>query len=125
MSEPIHSHRELKVWELGIEITTKIYAITNHFPASELYGLTSQLRRAAVSVPANIAEGHARKTTKDYMHFLAIALASLAEVDTHLEIAKRLNYVEPWNIDELNTELDRLGKMLQSLRRSLQAKLND
>src|SRR5689334_20011421 len=88
----INSFRDLKVWQLGMEIVEHAYHLTSAFPKDELYGLTSQLRRAAVSVPANIAEGHARAFTKEYQRHLSIAVGSLAEVETYLELCVRLQY---------------------------------
>ena len=90
MTQPIQNFRDLKVWQLGMELVERIYRLSNTFPPEERFGLTSQLRRAAASVPANIAEGHARRTTKDYLRFLSIAVGSLAEVETFIELAVRL-----------------------------------
>jgi len=87
------SFRELKVWQAAMELVEKIYQVTKEFPKEELYGLTSQVRRAAVSVPSNIAEGHTREHLKEYLHHISMAQASLAEVDTQLEIGKRLRYI--------------------------------
>src|SRR5262245_57592740 len=94
----IRNYRDLAVWQLGMDITVKVYETTKNFPADERFGLTSQLRRAIASVPANIAEGHARSSTKDYLRFVAIAIGSLAESATFIELAGRLNY---GNVDEL------------------------
>ena len=88
------SYRDLKVWQLGIEISLEVYRVTNNFPKHELYGLTSQLRRAAVSIPSNIAERQARKTPKEMARFLDIAKGSLAEIETQLIIASKLGYLD-------------------------------
>ena len=80
-------YRDLKVWELGVELAREVYRVTGDFPKDELYGLTNQLRRAAVSIPSNIAEGHARKTQKELSRYLNIAKGSLAELETQLIIA--------------------------------------
>ena len=89
----VKSHEDLTVWKMSIDFVTDIYRITKDFPREEIYGLTSQLRRAAVSIPSNIAEGAARHSTKEYIQFLYISLGSIAEVETKLIIAKKLNYI--------------------------------
>ena len=87
----IKSFRDLRVWQAGIELVLAVYELTSKFPRHEVYGLSSQMQRAAVSVPSNIAEGHTRESTKEYLQHLSIAQASLAELETQLEIAKQLN----------------------------------
>jgi four helix bundle protein len=116
-------YRELKVWQLGVEIAMEVYRITDSFPQREIYGLTSQLRRASVSIPSNIAEGHARTHTKDLMRFLEIARGSVAEVETQLIIAEKLSYIQNSVFKELLNMLDEESRMLAGLRRSLRAKL--
>lgn len=86
------THKDIDVWKLGVELVEKIYALTGKFPASEQYGIISQMRRAAVSLPANIAEGAARQTVKEYVQFLYIALGSLSELETLMIISTRLGY---------------------------------
>src|SRR5882724_6453793 len=86
-------YRELKVWQIGIRLTVRVYKVTAGFPSHELYGLTSQLRRAAVSIPSNIAEGHARGSSKEMARFCRIAKGSLAELETQLVLASELGYV--------------------------------
>lgn len=108
----MQTHKDLKVWGRSINFVTEIYKITNDFPKSELYGITSQLRRAAVSVPSNIAEGAARKNSAEYTQFLYIALGSLTELETQLIISEKLGY--PVNKTILN-ECSILGKMLINL----------
>jgi four helix bundle protein len=119
----IRNYRDLAVWQKGMDIALAVYKITKGFPDDERFGLTSQLRRAAVSVPANIAEGHARSTTKDYLRFVSIAIGSLAETATFIELAGRLNYgdmIELRRIFEMITEERRMLRTLQkSLRRRL------
>ena len=88
----IHSFRDLRVWQLAMEVVELVYRLSRSFPRSEVYGLSSQIQRAAVSVPSNIAEGHTREHTKEYLQHLSIAQASLAELETQLEIAIRLKY---------------------------------
>ena len=87
-------YRELIVWQKAMDLVEAIYRTTARFPKEELYGLTSQIRRAAVSIPSNIAEGQARNTTRDFLHFLAIAYGSLKEVETQVLIAERLGYID-------------------------------
>jgi four helix bundle protein len=119
----VHSHRQLKVWNVGLEIAERIYRVTAGFPKHETYGLSSQMQRAAVSVPSNIAEGHARDSTKEFLHHISIAFGSLAELDTQLELSKRLGYSGAQDPNDLPARLTELGKMLSGLQRSLKAKL--
>jgi four helix bundle protein len=119
----IQSHRDLHVWQLGMQIAEEVYALTHEFPADERFGLTSQLRRAAVSVPANIAEGNARDSTREYLRFLAIAVGSLAEIETFLELALRLHFGEERAIRQIEDEIGEERRMLRGLQRSLRAKL--
>jgi len=121
--ERIQSHRDLKVWQLGMQIAEDTYALTRSFPPDERFGMTSQLRRAAVSVPANIAEGNSRETTKDYLRFLSIAVASLAEVETYLDLAQRLNFGEAAATSRIQELVDEERRMLRGLQRSLHSKL--
>lgn len=119
----VFSYRDLSVWQLAMSLTEAVYAVSRTFPQIELYALASQLQRAAVSIPSNIAEGHARNTTRDYLRFVSIAMGSLAEVETQIELAARLNYLGIEQRDALFTTTDELGRMLQGLRKSLQSKL--
>ena len=93
MTETVRSYKELKVWQKGIEVVKLVYAITDKFPKSEMYGLASQMQRASVSIPSNIAEGQARQHTKEFRQFLHTALGSSAELDTQLIVAVELGYV--------------------------------
>jgi four helix bundle protein len=113
-------HEDLKVWQMGVDLVVSIYRLTRSFPKSELYGLTSQMRPAAVSVPSNIAEGHALKQTQAYLRHLAIASGSLAEVQTQLEIARRLGYLSPEST-EVFQKAKEVGRMRVGLRRALGA----
>ena len=119
----VFSYRDLSVWQLAMNLTEAVYAVTRTFPQIELYALANQLQRAAVSIPSNIAEGHARNTTRDYLRFVSIAMGSLAEIETQIELAARLNYLGIEQRDALFTTTDELGRMLQGLRKSLQSKL--
>lgn len=118
----IQSYRDLDVWKKSIELTKKIYVITKGFPAEELYGLTSQMRRAAVSVASNIAEGKTRQSRNDYARFLYMALGSIAEIETQIIIAKELKYIN--NTPELDIVecLDHIARMLRNLIKSLQGR---
>ena len=120
----VTSYRQLKVWQLGIQLTKSAYLVSQDFPKHELYGLTSQLRRAAVSIAANIAEGHARDSTKEYLHHISIALGSLAETETLLVLAQDLGYCTSNDTVELFRVLDEEGKMLHGLQRTLKTKLH-
>jgi four helix bundle protein len=102
-----------------MDIVEGVYRVTAEFPKTEVYGLTSQLRRASVSVPSNIAEGHSRASTKEYLNHVSIAQASLAEVETQLEIAVRLGYLESINAQPLFEETGILGRQLYRLRDAL------
>ena len=102
-------HKDLDVWKLGIELVTKIYEITSHFPTTEQFGLTSQMQRAAVSVPSNIAEGAARNSEKEYIHFLYISLGSLTELETQLIISEKLGFLDNKSIFE---EVEKLRRKL-------------
>ena len=108
--------RELRVWQGAMELVSEVYRLTGGFPKSEQYGLAAQLRRAAVSVPSNIAEGQVRYHLPEYLQFLAVAHGSLAEVDTQLEIASRLGYVEQLGYAEVREQIDGLGRQLRALR---------
>ena len=114
----IQSFRDLEAWQLGVEFAVRVYALTRTFPREELYGLTSQLRRAAVAIPSNISEGH-QQSTKVYLHYVGIALGSLAEADTQLEVASRLRISERADIEPVVELAARLRRILHGLRRSL------
>jgi len=115
----VAGYRELKVWQLGVDIALEIYRLTADFPKSELYGLTSQIRRAAVSIASNIAEGHARKTQRELHRFLNIAKGSLAELETQLIIASELGFVDKQRIEKVLTMTDQESRMLSGLMRTL------
>lgn len=115
------NHRDLRAWQQAIELVKDIYRLTADFPDTERYGLTSQMRRAAVSVPANIAEGSARSGTKELLHFLSIASGSLSELDTLTEIAKQLEYVA--DAKPIQTKIDDVAGLIMGLRASLLKKV--
>jgi len=111
----IKDYKDLKVWQKGIDIVDKVYAITAAFPKEELYGLVIQMRKASVSIPSNIAEGFARQHNKEYKQFLYISLGSCAELDTQLIIAYRRNYVTKKDFEELAEDINDESRMLVSL----------
>jgi four helix bundle protein len=115
-------YQDLRVWQLGIEITKKVYQLTASFPPEEKFGLTSQLRRCAVSIPSNIAEGHSRESRQELTRFCLIAKGSLAELETQLIIAKEFNFGNRKEIDTLMGLVLEEGRMLSGLRRSLRSK---
>ena len=117
-------YRELEVWRLAMDLTEAIYLLTRSFPKAEEFRLTSQLLRAAASVPANIAEGNARSGRKDYARFVSIARGSLAETETLLMLARRVELSSPEVIDPILTQADRVGRMLNGLHRSLENNAN-
>jgi len=117
----MQTHKNLEVWHLGIELVKYVYKITETFPGTEKYGLVSQLQRAAVSVPTNIAEGAARNSEKDYLRFLYISLGSLSELDTLIIISRELNMLE--KDDQLDELMDKSQKKLMKLIKYLKSKL--
>jgi four helix bundle protein len=119
----VNSYRDLTVWKLAMQLTEEVYRVTQAFPESETYALANQLQRAAVSVPSNIAEGHARSSTRDFLRFISIAMGSLAEIETQLELSARLEYINEIRLGELLATTDALGRMLRGLRNSLSSKL--
>ncbi len=118
----IKSYRDLTVWQAGVDLVESVYCLTGKFPKNEIYALSSQVQRAAVSVPSNIAEGHARVSRKEFLHFLSISLGSLAELETQLILAQRLNYLTREEVDGALSKTDELGRMIRGLQKSLQAK---
>ena len=116
----VRDYRDLEVWRLAMDLAESVYRLTRAFPKSEEYRLTSQLLRASASVPANIAEGNARSTRKDYARFVSIARGSLAETETFLMLAQRIGLAPVDDIDTVISQADRVGRMLNGLRRSLE-----
>jgi four helix bundle protein len=116
----VRDYRDLEVWRLAMDLVEGVYRITRQFPKTEEYRLTSQLVRAAVSVPANIAEGNARSSRKDYARFVSIARGSLAETETLLMLARRVGLGRPEDVDSVLGEADRVGRTLNGLHRSLE-----
>ncbi len=112
----IKTHKDLDVWKISVDITTQIYEITKGFPKTEMYGLIPQIRRSAVSIPANIAEGAARSSRKEFIQLLYISLGSLSELETELIIAKNIGYEVQ---EEIFQKIDSIRKMLLGLITSL------
>lgn len=115
----IGSYRDLDVWQFAMDIVIEIYRVTRAFPAEEKFGLIAQLRRAAVAIPSNIAEGRSRLGAAEFRHFVSIARGSVAEVETQLTVAVALDYIGADEITALSAQLDELSKMLFSLYRRL------
>ena len=116
----IKSHRDLIVWQKAVDLVVSVYDKSNEFPNSEKFGLTSQLRRAASSVPANIAEGQGRRLRGEFLNFLGNARGSLLEVDTHLELALRLRYLSDDEFAVLSEKLSEVARLLNGLMRSFE-----
>src|ERR1044071_5348514 len=110
---------DLEVWRAAMDLVTRVYRLSRHFPKDEMYGLKSQLRRAAVSVPSNIAEGKGRSSDRELIQFLCHARGSLFEVETQLEIAERLTYITKEECEPLQREVAGVGQMLNGLIRSV------
>ncbi|OEK02722.1 four helix bundle protein [Roseivirga sp. 4D4] len=115
----MHNYKELKIWQKAIELAEKVYQSTQGFPSDERFGLTSQLRRASVSVSSNIAEGAGRNTKGEFNQMLGIAYGSLCEIETQLIIAKRLELLNMEMFEVLTSEIDQLQKMIFNLKKSL------
>lgn len=119
---PLNSHKDLLVWQKGIKLCKSVYKSTEKFPKSEVYGISSQMRRSSVSIPSNIAEGASRNTTKDFLHFLSISLGSASELETQIEIAKELSFLTEDQYRELTLNLTEVSKMLVGLMKKLESK---
>ena len=117
--QPIRDYKDLHVWQKGTELAKQVYLLTNRFPSEEKFGLISQMRRAAVSVPSNIAEGQARNTTGEFVQFLSHAEGSAAELDTQLRLSMALGYCVVEDLSEVFQLLTDVQKMLKRLRQSL------
>lgn len=119
MEEQIRSYRDLRVWQNALEMAENVYRLTRRWPREELYGLTAQTRRAATSIPANIAEGYGRQNRGYYVQFLRIAQGSLKELETHLILASRVEITTETSIEPILNQSDDLGRMLYGLIRKL------
>jgi four helix bundle protein len=121
----IESYQDLRVWKEGIAISLRVYKLTGQFPDHEKFGLVSQMRRCAVSIPSNIAEGHARLSTREYIRHLSISLGSLAELETQIHLAEALGYACKDTTVEILAKADQLGKQIRTLTKSLKSRLNE
>ena len=122
-SGPVRSYRDLLVWQDSMELVVTIYRTTSKFPREERYSLVDQLRRAAISLPSNIAEGHGRSRTGDYLRYLSVAVGSLHELETQIQISRRLEYISIDVEKELLDACTAIGRMLGALIRALRRRL--
>ncbi len=118
------SYRDLEVWQLAMAFARQIYEVTGSFPGDERFGLINQMRRAAVSIPSNIAEGQARSSTAEFQRFIAIAMGSVAELETQVLLSQDLGFLNQDQQQQLMPKLDQIGKMLRGLYRSLDRRAN-
>ncbi|MFM9004475.1 MAG: four helix bundle protein [Flavobacteriales bacterium] len=116
----VKSYRDLMVWQISIDLVTEIYKLTQFFPPEERYGLVNQMRRSAVSIPCNIAEGKARRSSAGLLYFVKIAQGSIAELQTQIEIAQRLQYTEHSQIKSIWQKTESISKMLFVLSRKIE-----
>ncbi|PCK87887.1 diversity-generating retroelement protein bAvd family protein [Rhizobium sophoriradicis] len=120
--QTINSYKDLKVWQMAIDLAVDCYQLSRKFPKEEIYGLTAQIRRAATSIAANIAEGHGREVTGSFIQFLRIAQGSLKELETHMLISHRIGLIEESEFRQMTEKCDEIGRMIRALIRSLQEK---
>ena len=120
MSGVISSYRDLLVWQAGVELAVACYAATRGFPRDELYGMVSQVRRASTSIPANIAEGHGRDSSGNYVQFLNVAQGSVKELETHIVVSRRVGLLADELAKDLLHRCDEVGRMLRALIRSIE-----
>ena len=119
MERIIKSFRDLNIWQKGIDLVKDIYKETQNIPRQEIYGLTNQIRRAAISIPSNIAEGHIRQHRAEFRQFLSVALGSLAELETQIVISRELNYISTEKSLNLIDQMGSIGKMIRGLIKKL------
>ncbi|UXP33420.1 four helix bundle protein [Reichenbachiella agarivorans] len=117
----MHDFGKLNIWKRSIELVTEIYQLTGHFPESEKFGLTNQIRRCSVSVPSNIAEGTGRKSDKEFVQFLSIAMGSLCELETQLIIGENLNFINEEQKETAVSEINEIQKMIRVFGESLKS----
>ena len=115
----MHNFKNLTVWQRSIDLTAEIYSMTTCFPADEKYGLTSQIRRAAISISSNIAEGAGRKSSKEFRNFISISTGSAFELETQIIVARRLNLIDEMIMNEISLKVAEIQKMLYGLDRSI------
>lgn len=119
----LQNYRDLEVWQRAMTLAEDCYMVTREFPRDELFGLTSQIRRAAVSIPANIAEGQGRRHTKEFLNHLSIARGSLKELETHLILSHRIGHLKRPDLERLLTLCEEISRMMSGLRKTLQRRL--
>jgi four helix bundle protein len=115
----MHNFKDLRIWQKAIDLTAEIYSLLSTFPSDEKFGLVSQMKRAAVSIPSNIAEGAGRNSNKEFKHFLSISLGSLFEIETQLIIANKLELTNIKTTEELNSKISDLQRMIFALEKTL------
>ena len=115
------THKDLDVWRASVDLARDVYIVTKSFPKEEQFGLIAQMRRGAVSITSNIAEGAARQSTKEFVHFLFVAVGSSSELDTQMDIAKVTEMCDPTQLEEVQESLTRVTMMLRGLIRSLKS----
>ncbi|MCR4965696.1 MAG: four helix bundle protein [Bacteroidales bacterium] len=115
----IQSYKELIVWQKAMDMVANVYKLTQDLPKEELFALTSQIRRAAISVPSNIAEGYGRQSKKEYLHFLSVANGSVCEIETQLLLCAKIGYLSEESIKETLQTLSEIGKMIFSIRQKI------
>jgi four helix bundle protein len=120
----ISRFRELKAWQLGMDLAERVYLLTDSFPKSEIYGLTSQLRRAAVSIPSNLAEGHGRTSNKEFLQFIAISFGSICELETQILLSHRLKYINTNDSETVLALLTETMKTIRGLQRSIKERID-
>ena len=118
----VKNYKDLKVWQKAVDLVVECYNVTRVFPSEEKYGLTSQIRRAATSIPANIAEGHGRQHTNEFIHFLGIARGSAKELETHLIVSQRIGFLREYDPSPLLMAAEEISKMLTGLQAALRAR---
>ena len=119
MGKKIKTYRDLNIWNAGVELVKDIYRLTGKFPKQEMYGIVSQMRRSAISIPSNVAEGFKRYHNKEYRQFLYVTLGSCAELETQVTIAKELKYIQEDKETVLLEKLDHIGRMITNLLKKL------
>jgi four helix bundle protein len=119
----ISRFRELKAWQLGMDLTERVYLLTDSFPKSEIYGLSSQIRRCAVSIPSNLAEGHGRTSAKEFLQFIAIAYGSICELETQILLSHRLRYLDKSNLETISALLTETSKTIRGLQKAIRERV--
>lgn len=121
----VRSHEDLEVWKLGMSLAADCYEVTKSFPREEAFGQTAQVRRASISIPANIAEGYGRESTAPFIHFLRVTQGSQKELETHVLLSQQVGLMTGANASPLLEKVESVGRMPRNLIRSLEAKLDD